>query len=185
MGYLYEKIRLVEKEQVYPALEDSQLLAKAVEDYAFGKVLDLGTGSGIQGIIAGLRNCTVTFADIDDNALAAAKMNAKLNEVKGKFLKTDIFSNVKGKYNTIIFNPPYLPTGETNRRHIALDGGADGRELIDRFLKEYKKHVESVHVVLMLESSLNGFEKDAEKLKADIVGRTHYFFEDLVVLKFR
>jgi hypothetical protein len=41
------------------------------------------------------------------------------------------------------------------------------------------------HVVLLLESSINDYEKDVKRLDAKIVGKEHYFFEDLVVLLFR
>ena len=71
---------------VYEPREDSYMLAKAVEEYAFGKVLDLGTGSGIQGITAALSKCEVTFADIDNAALECAKHNARQMELEGLLL---------------------------------------------------------------------------------------------------
>jgi release factor glutamine methyltransferase len=169
-------------EGTYEPREDSYLLAKAVEKYAFGKVLDLGTGSGIQGITAALKGCKVTFSDINPIALKCARNNAKLNGVGGDFIRSDLFSELDSKFNTIIFNPPYLESKEF--RDIALDGGKKGRELIDRFLKGYKKYLLKDHLVLLLESSINGYRSDVRKLKAEIVGKGHYFFEDLVVLLF-
>jgi release factor glutamine methyltransferase len=167
---------------VYYPREDSHLLANAVQKHAFGKVLDIGTGSGIQGIVAALNKCDVTFADIDKNALECAKNNAKLNGVSGKFVLSDIFSKIEDKFNTIIFNPPYVASED--KRYLALDGGKDGRDYIDRFLGSYKEHVLEKHVVLLLESSFNKYEKDLKKLNAKVVGKEHYFFEDLVVLLF-
>ena len=41
------------------------------------------------------------------------------------------------------------------------------------------------HVVLLMESTINEYEKDVKRLKAKIVGKEHYFFEDLVVLLFK
>jgi len=110
-------------------------------------------------------------------------MNAKLNKVDGTFVLSDLFSGVKGKFSTIIFNPPYLESKRV--KDIALDGGPNGRALIDRFLNGYKKHLMTRHVVLLLESSINDYEKDVKRLDAKIVGKEHYFFEDLVVLLFR
>ncbi len=187
---LLDGIKINEYQGIYYPREDSYLLAYAVEKYAFGSALDMGTGTGLLGIIAAKKGCKVTFADIDQKALAAAKANAAYNNVKGKFVETDMFSSIKEKYNTIIFNPPYLESlplkelDKKEKREFALDGGRKGRELIDLFLKEYKKHVEERHCVLLLESTINNFKKDAERLNAEVVGKENFFFEELAVLKF-
>lgn len=184
---IYERISIEVTDDVYEPSDDSYILAKAVEDIAFGKVLDLGTGSGIQGIVAALNGSDVTFADINQNALDVAKRNAKANNVNGNFLKSDLFSNIEEKFNTIIFNPPYLPTESVKleQENIALDGGRDGREIIDRFLSSYKEHVMEDHKILLIESSLDDYQADLRKLNATIVGKTHMFFEDIVVLQFK
>ena len=172
----------MENQKVYEPAEDSFLLEKAVERFAFGKVLDIGTGSGIQGIAAARKGCEVTFSDISGEALEAARKNAEMGDIKGSFIKSDLFSRITGRFNTIIFNPPYLPSKGIAVRH--LDGGRNGREVIDRFLDEYENHVLERHTVLLLESSLNNYEDDVKRLKAEVVGKAHIFFEDLVVLKF-
>lgn len=187
MGFLIDKVKLIESKEVYPPLDDSVLLAKAVEQHAFGAVLDMGTGTGVQGIVAAKKGCEVTFADINRRALELAKKNAEINEVEGRFVKTDLFSNLRGKrFNTIVFNPPYLPSELGAENIPALHGGGvKGREVMDRFLAAYKPYLAKDHAVLMIESSLNDYHNDLKKLRAQIVGRTHYFFEDIVVLKFR
>lgn len=177
-----DKIKIRTTGCVYHPEEDSVLLAKAVERYAFGRVLDIGTGSGVQGIVAAKMGCDVTFSDIDSEAVWCAKANAGENGVEGRFVVSDLFEKISGRFDTIIFNPPYLPSGEAEVK--ALDGGKDGREVIDRFISEYKDHVEGKHMVLLLESSFNNYERDVERLKAVVVEKGHYFFEDLAVLRF-
>ena len=86
-----EDLKLRIRGNVYEPREDSYMLARAVQKYAFGKVLDLGTGTGIQGITAGLSKCEVTFSDINPDAIACAKENATANGVKGKFIISDLF----------------------------------------------------------------------------------------------
>lgn len=173
-------VRIKAFDGVYYPREDSYLLSTIVEKEARGTVLDLGTGSGIQGITAALKGCTVTFADVDEAALEAAKQNAKLNGVSGKFVVSDIFSAIEGKFDTIIFNPPYLPSKEMEER--ALDGGKEGRELIERFLKSYKDHLNLGGRAVILESSFSVYEKETDA-GAKILAKGHYFFEDLVVLE--
>jgi len=169
-------------EGVYGPREDSDLLAGVVETHAHGDVLDLGTGSGIQGITAALKGCRVTFADIDGNAIEAAKKNAQLNGVKGDFVISNLFANIGGSFDTIIFNPPYLPS--EGKKEIALDGGKDGREIVERFLRDYKSHLKPGGLVLLLESSFSGYEKEIAN-GAKVLAKSHYFFEDLVVLELR
>jgi release factor glutamine methyltransferase len=174
-------------EGVYGPREDSFLLADAVGEYGLGRMLDLGSGTGIVGITAALKGCEVTFADISGEAIECSKKNASANNVAGSFVISDMFSKVGGKFNTIAFNPPYLPSrGRENvLEDRALDGGAGGRELIDRFLCGFRKHILGDHAVLLLESSLNGYKDDADLFEAEIVARKRMFFEELVVLLIR
>ena len=172
---------------VYYPREDSDLLAEAVEKHAHGRTLDLGTGSGMQGIVAAKKGCDVTFADIDAEAIKCAKENAEANGVGGTFVKSNMFSNIRGKFDTIIFNPPYVPSGPLGRMkekriYRALDGGRRGRELIDSFLERYKSFLNRNGIALLLESRQNRYVNDASRQDAQMILKKHYFFEDLVVL---
>ncbi len=183
-----DNIKIKTTPKVYSPREDSYLLAQAVEEHASGRVLDMGTGSGLQGIIAAKKGCDVVFADISNAALACARENAEANMVSGGFIKTDMFNDIHGKFNTIIFNPPYLhsaPVSGTGNADYSLDGGINGREVIDRFIKGVYGHLEEEHVVLLLESSLNGYHTDIERLNAQVVASQKMFFEELAVLLFR
>ncbi len=186
---IVDEINIVACKGVYAPREDSYLLAEATEKYASGKVLDLGTGSGINGIVAAKKECDVTFADVSNIALSCARHNAELNGVNGEFVLTNIFSNVKKKYDTVLFNPPYLhskPMGTklpSGGDDLAVNGGVDGRELIDQFLGAYADHVNAKYNVLLVESSLNRYEEDLEKYHAEIVGSKEFMYEKIVVLK--
>ena len=94
----------------YEPREDSELLAKYVKKFAFGNVLDMGTGSGIQAITAAKKKSvkSVVAADIQEEVIENNKNNIKNKKIK--FIVSDLFSNIKNKkFDTIIFNPPYLP----------------------------------------------------------------------------
>lgn len=73
------------------------------------KVLDMGTGSGINAILSASKSSDVTGVDTNSFAIKCAKKNAKLNNVSSKirFFKSNLFQNVKGKFDLIIFDPPF------------------------------------------------------------------------------
>ena len=92
---------------------------------------------------------------------------------------------IGAKFDTIIFNPPYLPT-DKNAKDIALDGGNKGYELICKFLHESKKFLKPKGKILIVFSSLTGKEK-LDKFLIDNqwiykeLEKKHIFFEDLFV----
>ncbi len=178
-GLLFDGIKenLVLGPGVYSPRYDSRMLSSAIERYAFGKMLDMGTGTGIQGIVAAKKGCSVTFADKNPDAVACARLNAKRNGVHGRFVVSDLFSNVRDEFNTIAFDPPYLRTFLVPERmqDCALHGGGlHGREIIDRFLAGYADHVLDDYLVLLVEPPWAGWKRDASKLDAKVVEKKHY-----------
>ena len=90
---------------------ESNLLAQTVlnEVRAEDKVLDMGTGSGVQAIMAASRSRDITAVDINPEAVECAKENVERNNLasKIKVFESDLFENVKGKFDLIIFDPPF------------------------------------------------------------------------------
>lgn len=186
--YFYSNFELEIPEQVYYAREDSELLANNIHAQKNSFVLDLGTGSGLQAIIALSQGARVLSADIDDNALGACKENVKKNKLEKNhsIRKSNLFSNISEKFDLILFNPPYVPTNEI--RFLDTDGGKNGRKIIDEFLKELPKHLNKNGKCLLLQSNLNGIKKTEEilkklKLKFKIIARKKMFFEELIVIE--
>lgn len=114
-------------------------------------VLDIGTGSGAIAVsIAKYTDAEVTAVDISEGALEIAERNAEYNNVNVKFIKSDLFENVEGRFDMIVSNPPYIETNVIStlepqvkeyEPHTALDGGEDG-------LYFYKKIVQNCHKYL-------------------------------------
>jgi len=175
---------------VYVPQEDSYLLVEQVKKYAKGKVLDMGTGSGIQAFEAGTlkKVKSVLGVDVDPEVIKYCnKKRKELSAKKVKFQKSNLFSAVKGTFDMIIFNPPYLPQ-DTGIQDIALYGGKKGYELTGKFLDQVNNHLESKGVLLLLFSSQTNKKKIEEFIEKNLlqfeqIAKHHQFFEDLYVYK--
>ena len=150
----------VDKDVLIPRPETELVVEQATKLIHNGdKVLDLCCGSGIVGVtIASDRKVNVTFADVSKKAIRIAKFNAKNNKIKGKFVVSNMFAAVKGKYNAIVCNPPYIETATINtldssvkdyEPHLALDGGADGLDFYRTLAAEAHKHLLPNGVLVM------------------------------------
>ena len=138
---------------LYFPREDSYLLAKSVEELSKGRVFEMGTGSGFLSKIA-IKNSNVeSVLAVDINSSAIVHAKKRNHDPRISYMKSDLYSNVKGKFDTIIFNPPYLPD-DPNIRDVALDGGKKGYELSVKFLIESRNHLKRDGTILFLFSSL-------------------------------
>lgn len=118
------------------------------------KILDICTGSGCIGIsLAGnLFNSKVTMSDISKEALEIAKKNIEKNQVKQKvtLLQSNLFENIKGKFDIIVSNPPYIETKEISTLSkqvqaepiMALDGGKDGLYFYRKLIQQAPSYLE-------------------------------------------
>lgn len=140
---------------VYQPREDSFLMIKALDIRKGEKILEIGTGSGIIAIHCAKAKANVTATDISTNAVTSAKFNAAMNKVKVKVLKSDLFSNVSGKFDKIIFNPPYLPSDKKDKFYdISYSGGKTGVEVTNKFLRKAKKYLNKGGEIYFILSSL-------------------------------
>jgi putative methylase len=98
-----------ELEQYYtPAPIAARLLqfASLRGDIVDKRVVDLGCGTGILALGAALLGAFATGVDSDERALAIARANAKMLNVKVAWLKSDVES-IEGSYDTVVMNPPF------------------------------------------------------------------------------
>ncbi len=180
--------------QVYEPSEDSFLLAEAALSEIKGKenVLEVGCGSGIiSAVIKANTGARIIGIDINPFAAACTKING-VDVIRG-----DLLSCIKGKFDIIIFNPPYLPNikekiaGDKITKdwiNVALDGGDDGRRIIYRFLEEAESRLVENGRVLMVISSLTGIEEVKSKMislnyAVEDKVQERFMFEQLTVIR--
>lgn len=140
------------------------------------RILDMCTGSGCIAISIAkyVSRCVVDAVDISKEALQLATQNAKINEVKVKFIKSNLFEKVDNvnKYDMIISNPPYIESDTINELQaevkyepkIALDGGKDGLYFYKKIASESKKYLK-LDGVLLFEIGYNQAQSVTNILK--------------------
>lgn len=110
-------------------------------------ILDMCTGSGciLLSLLKYSNDCVGTGCDLSEKAVLAAEENARALGISADFIQSDLFENVAGKYEIIVSNPPYIPSGEILnlmeevREHdprMALDGGKDGLHFYREIIKQ-------------------------------------------------
>lgn len=121
----------------------SKITAKRIPKKA-GKVLDVGTGTGVQAVVASLKGAKAVLAiDIDDNSLKNARDNVafhKLDKIV-EIRKSDLFQNINKdeKFDLIISQLPFADiTYKSKVSHFLFDSGF---KLHNKFLKDAKKHL--------------------------------------------
>ncbi len=132
--------------------------------------LDLCTGSGVLAVAAALRGASrVTAVDVSRRAVLSARINARLNGVRVRALRGDLFAPVGAqRFDLIVSNPPYLPGTEPQlpRRGLARawEGGPSGRAFIDRICASAPSHLNAGGVLLLVHSSVCGERETVDGL---------------------
>src|SRR5450432_2231678 len=97
----------------------------------------VGCGSGVGGIALAKRGIglsPVVLADINQEALRLAEVNAELAAVQAETVESDVLRGVHGEFDLVIANPPYL---RDDAHRIYRDGGGEyGEQLSQRITRE-------------------------------------------------
>jgi release factor glutamine methyltransferase len=143
------------------------------------KVLDIFSGSGCIGIaiLEHIKKAKVTFAEKNKKYIKQIKINLKINKINSKRYKvvqSDVFKNIRGKFDYIFANPPYISQKRIHKiqksvlnyePQMALLGGADGLLYIRKFLAEAKNFLNPEGKIYMEFDSIqkNAIEKLLKK----------------------
>ncbi|WP_329790070.1 putative protein N(5)-glutamine methyltransferase [Lentzea sp. DG1S-22] len=133
--------RIVVTKGVFVPRHRTELLVDLATDLKPGVVVDLCCGSGAVGAVLQHRlpTATVYAADIDPVAVACARKN--LTNVFEGDLFDALPTHLRGHIDVVVANVPYVPTDDIafmpveardHEARVALDGGADGLEVLRR-----------------------------------------------------
>jgi release factor glutamine methyltransferase len=168
-------MRILTLPGVFSPISDTWLLARALREEVIGQrssVLDVCTGSGALAVCAAKRGARkVTAVDLSRRAVMTARINARLNGVRLRAVRSDLFSALDGeRFDVIVSNPPYVPAATdelpTSGPERAWDAGRDGRVILDRLLAEAPAHLRPGGVLLVVHSEVCGFDRTAAAMEA-------------------
>lgn len=196
----YGNVMEVNNNVLIPRFETELLVEKTIKyvKCLFGgkdiNILDIGTGSGCIAITLKKElDCVVKGVDISKEALEVAKSNAINNKVEVEFIFSDVFSNVRDKFDVIISNPPYIREDEkiedivkNNEPHLALYARDRGLYFYDNILKQAKNYLngkfliafeigykQGIDVMNLTNKYLDNVEVKVEK---DYAGKDRFVF---------
>jgi release factor glutamine methyltransferase len=179
-------MRLFTLPGVFRPRPDSWMLARALRGERLprgARVLDVCTGSGVLAVTAALDGADATAIDVSRSAVLCAALNARLNGVRVRALRGDLFAPVRDeRFDAIVSNPPYLPGADdalpARGRARAWEGGRDGRALLDALCAQAPRHLAPGGVLLVIHSALSGTDRTLAALRerglhADVAMRHH------------
>lgn len=181
---------------VYEPAEDSFLLATYASSLS-GRILEAGCGCGIVSLSAARASAANSILGLDINpaAVECSQRNAEANGIKNvRFRHSDLLSALPEgeKFDSILFNPPYLPTTREERlsldaENAAYDGGKDGLEVFRKFAAQAPSHLAKSGKVAVIATSLGGgIDKTLAELEkrigaAQILAQESFFFEKIAL----
>lgn len=179
MGYSFHV-----NEQVLIPRQDTEILVEEALGYLSPEmeILDLCTGSGciLLAVVKLTPGIKGTGTDLSLGALHIAEKNREHLQVEAEFLRSNLFEQVKGRYDCILSNPPYIPSAvidtlmpEVCRQEprMALDGGEDGLYYYREIVRQSPAYLKSGGM-LFLEIGYDQAEAVGELLKQDFTGIT-------------
>lgn len=194
LGYVnFMNIKLKVNPNVLIPRQDTEILVAVAEKLITKdkkdklNILDLCTGSGCIAIsimhdLSDCKKMNMYAADISEEALSLAKLNAKNNNADIEFIKSDYFDSIKEiKFDYIISNPPYIETEtiltldkqvKEYEPILALDGGKDGFDAYNKIINQARNYLNGY---LLLEAGINQADKICEKMKEN--GYINIFIE--------
>jgi release factor glutamine methyltransferase len=129
----FEGFQLATHPEVYKPAEDTALLLRALAKLDLGpgdRACDVGTGTGVVALAMAQRGARVLAVDVNPHAARLARANASTNGLQASVdvVRASLLAPLRGPFDLIAFNPPYLPVEGEVRGPLAQawEGGPGG-----------------------------------------------------------
>lgn len=148
-----------------PRPETEILVEEAIKELAkleTPRFCEIGVGSGCisVSILANVPTATAVATDISPEAIKVARRNAERHSVADRLtlIEGDLFAGVKGKFDMIVSNPPYVPDGDLAEMqsevrdyepHGALFAGTHGLRVLDQIIHEAPVRLDPGGILLL------------------------------------
>ena len=147
----YLGLTIVVPPEVMPVTPVSHLLGEAVlaQVRDGDRVLDMGTGSGVNAVLAATRGADVVAVDTNPRALDAARGNAARNGAADRIdvRYSDVFSEVEGTFDLIVFDPPFRWFRPRDLLETAMTD--EGYRALTEFFRQARRHLSPQGLMLI------------------------------------
>jgi release factor glutamine methyltransferase len=156
-------------------------------------VMDIGTGSGLLGLVAARAGARVLAADINPEAVRCARENALRNGLESRFeaYESDIFDGIGPalRFDVVVTNPPFYPRSPRDAADLAFAAGVD-HAFFSKLALQLPDRLHEGGRAVLVQSSDTDFAPiarifDAAGLRGETVGVRRGFFETLTIREFR
>ena len=171
---------------VYCPAEDTFLMLEALSVRPGERALEMGCGSGFLSLHMAKAGAKVTSVDLDPRAVGNTESNAIANGLVLRALRSDLFQDVDGEFDLVVFNPPYLRGAPESDDDLCWAGGEDGLAVTRRFMERAREHLRPGGRVLLIVSSdadLAAMEPCLKGWSRRTLASRTLFFEELSVLQ--
>jgi release factor glutamine methyltransferase len=173
---------------VYRPGEDTYLVLEHLEglDLDGKRFLDMGTGNGEIALKAAEKGAEVVAADVNPEALSFAREKAEERGLVNRisFVESDLFEDVEGEFDVIMFNPPYLPGEEGLGDEDIWRGGEKGVEVTEGFLQRVPDFLAEGGEALVVVSSRSEIDELVDSFDLSLVSSEKIWFEELKLFSF-
>lgn len=179
-------IQLDGRPDVYRPSDDSYLLLASLALVPSDRFLEVGTGTGLVALHAS-RIARAVATDVNPAAVRLARDNARRNGAPLSVVRCDLASALRGPFDVIAFNPPYLEGSPSDALDAAWAGGKEGSEVAVRFLEDLPRILAPGGRAYLLLRRTNeaAWSLAHDAFQVDVIASKPLFFETLHVLELR
>ncbi|MFT4187042.1 MAG: methyltransferase [Aeromicrobium sp.] len=160
-------------EHVLGISEASSSLARLVARRPVGRALDLGAGCGVQALHLAQHSGEVVATDVNERALAMARLTARLNGLDVDVRAGSLYEPVVGeRFDLIASNPPFVVSPPDGERLVYRETGFDGDDVVRRLVAGAADHLTEDGLCQLLASWVHPTDVDWRERLASWIAPT-------------